>query len=61
MLDTVSLIALEAYDYLCHSRVEYYMYCICVGYSKHYVFCMSDFNGVGSNASRILLQCVYVH
>jgi hypothetical protein len=23
MLDTISLIALEVYDYLCHSRTEY--------------------------------------
>jgi hypothetical protein len=36
VLDTLSLIALEAYD--CHSRAEYYIYCTCVGYSMHYVF-----------------------
>jgi hypothetical protein len=41
VLYTVSLIALEAYDYMCHSRAEYYICCICgicVGYSTHCVF-----------------------
>jgi hypothetical protein len=27
VLDTVSLIALEAYGYMCHSRAEYYICC----------------------------------
>jgi hypothetical protein len=30
VLDTVSLIALEAYDFMCHSRAKYYICCICV-------------------------------
>jgi hypothetical protein len=38
VLDTVSLIALEAYDYMCHSRAEYYICCIFVVYSTHCVF-----------------------
>jgi hypothetical protein len=38
VLDTVSLIALEAYDFMCHSRAEYYICCKCVVYSTHYVF-----------------------
>jgi hypothetical protein len=35
VLDTVSLIALDAYDYM---WAEYYICCICVGYSTHCAF-----------------------
>jgi hypothetical protein len=43
VLDTVSLIALEASDFMCHSRAEYYICCICVGYSTHYEFSAVSF------------------
>jgi hypothetical protein len=58
VLDTVSLIALEAYYFMCHSRAEYYV-CCNVRLSTHYVFPTVSFvcqtsTVVGSTASRIL-------
>jgi hypothetical protein len=38
VLDTISLIAFEAYDCMVHSRVEYYICCTCVDYSTYFVF-----------------------
>jgi hypothetical protein len=38
VLETVSLITFEAYDFMCHSSAEYYICCLCVGYSTDHVF-----------------------
>jgi hypothetical protein len=42
-IDQILESILEAYDLTCHSGVEYYICCICVGYSTHHVFSAVSF------------------
>jgi hypothetical protein len=56
---TLSLITLEAYDFMCHSGAEYYICCIFVGYPTHYVFPAVNFVCQTSTVVAAVLTVAY--
>jgi hypothetical protein len=67
VLGTISLIALEeyyiistleVYEFMCHSRAEYYICCICVRYSTHSVFPTVSFVCQTSTVVAAVSYCI---